>query len=88
MRSISVGGVNVKTGAGRVVINCATPDCASTAVILDFAGAPPKSVLLVKQRSGLPPKADFLLRARPGWAVPSGTGDVSAAAVDIAIPAP
>ena len=34
----------------------------------------------------LPANGAFLLRARPDWAAPSGVGDVSAVAEDIALP--
>ena len=87
LKSVTVSGVKVRAPEGRVTINCATPDCASVNMVLEFAGAPPKSLLLAEQRYGLPANAAFLLKARPDWAVPSGQGDVSVLAEDVAIPA-
>jgi len=79
--------VRVTAPQGRVLINCATPDCAGAHMVLDFSGPPPKSVALVEQRYGLPANGAFLLRARPDWAAPSDGGDVSAVATDVALPA-
>jgi hypothetical protein len=45
-----------------------------------------KSLLLAETRYGLPSDAAFLLKARPDWAVPSGQGVMSFAAVDVAVP--
>jgi hypothetical protein len=87
LKAVTVGSVRVTAPQGRVLINCATPDCAGAHMVLDFSGPPPKSVALVEQRYGLPANGAFLLRARPDWAAPSGGGDVSAVATDVALPA-
>jgi hypothetical protein len=85
LKSVTVGAVKVSAPQGPVLINCATPDCASAHMMLDFAGLPPKSLALIEQRYGLPANGAFLLRARPAWSAPSGMGDVSAATEDIAL---
>ncbi len=85
LRAVTIGDVHVAAGKDGVQINCGTPDCASVHMILDFSGPVPASLLLVEQRYGLPPNAAALARARPDWAVPSGQGDMSFIATDVAV---
>ena len=83
--SARIGDVTVTARDGRTVV-CATPDCASAHILLDFSGPVPASLLLVEQRYGLPQSASGVARARPDWAVPSGQGDMTFIAEDVAIP--
>jgi MFS family permease len=87
LRGGRIDGLEVVEPQGRLVINCATHDCARAHIVLTFAGSPPKTVTLVEQRYGLPPDAAPLLQARPDWAVPSQMGDVSAVMEDVNVPA-
>jgi hypothetical protein len=86
LKGVSIGAVHVAGGNGSVMILCGTPDCASAHLVLDFSGAVPGSVLLAEQRYGLPASTAKIARARPDWAVPSGQGDMSYVAQDIALP--
>ena len=86
LRGVSIGDEIVAVGDGRVLIACGTRDCAAAHLVPDFSGPVPGSLLLVEQRYGLPPNAAAVARARPDWAVPSGQGDVTFIASDIAVP--
>ena len=86
LEAVTVGGVRTPASGGEIIWNCATRDCASARVTLDFSGPVPKSLLLVEQRTGLPAKGAALLKARPNWVTPSQMGDVSVIATDVAIP--
>jgi hypothetical protein len=86
LSSVSIGDVHVAASSGRVMILCSTSDCASAHLVLDFSQPVPGSVLLTEQRYGLPAKAAKIVQARPDWAVPSGQGDMTYIAQDVAIP--
>jgi hypothetical protein len=89
LRSVTVNGAQVSDisgGGDRSLINCAGATCATAHVVMIFSGPVAKSVLVAETRYGLPADAAFLLKARPDWAVPSGPGDMSFAAADVAIP--
>jgi hypothetical protein len=86
LKSVMIGGQRMAVLPGRVLINCATRDCARAKLVLEFSGPMPGNILLVEQHYGLPPKADFLKRARPDWAVPSQGGDVTSVAEDMMVP--
>ena len=87
--SVRINDAPVQTISGsgeRNFIACSGTDCANAHVVLNFTGPVAKSVLLAETRYGLPSDAAFLLKARPDWAVPSGQGDMSFAAADVAVP--
>jgi hypothetical protein len=87
--SVTVNGAAVQGisgGGNRSLISCAGGTCATAHVVLTFTGPVAKSVLVAEERYGLPSDAAFLLKARPDWATPSGPGDMSFAAADVAIP--
>jgi hypothetical protein len=86
LSGVSIGDVYVAAGSGRTTIICATPDCASAHLGLDFSQPVPGSVLLVEQRYGLPANVAAVARARPDWAMPSGQGDMTLLAEDLTIP--
>ena len=55
-------------------------------MVLEFSGTVPKSLLLAETRYGLPKSAAAIVQARPDWAVPSGQGDMTYIATDVAVP--
>jgi hypothetical protein len=86
LSAVSIDDVHMAAKNGSVAIACSTPDCASAHLVLDFSGPVPGSLTLVEQRYGLPQSASGVARARPDWAVPSGQGDMTFIAEDVAIP--
>ena len=87
--SVSINDAPVQTISGngeRSFVSCGGKDCANAHIFLNFTGPVAKSVILAETRYGLPSDAAFLLKVRPDWAVPAGQGDMSFAAVDVAVP--
>ena len=87
--SVRTNDAPVQTISGsneRSFVSCGGRDCANAHIVLNFTGPVAKSVILAETRYGLPSDAAFLLKARPDWAVPAGQGDMSFAAVDVAVP--
>ena len=86
LAAITIGDVRQVTPEGQLLVACGTADCARLHMVLEFSGAVPKSLLLAETRTNLPPDAAAIVQARPDWAVPSGQGDVTLLAQDLAIP--
>jgi hypothetical protein len=86
LAAITIGDVRQVTPEGQLLVACGTADCARLHMVLEFSGAVPKSLLLAETRTNLPPSAAAIVQARPDWAVPSGQGDVTLLAQDLAIP--
>ncbi len=87
--SVSINDAPVQTISGsgeQNFVSCGGKDCANAHIVLNFTGPVAKSVILAETRYGLPSDAAFLLKARSDWAVPAGQGDMSFAAVDVAVP--
>jgi hypothetical protein len=66
-----------KTAANPVgtILACASNDCRTQTVTLDFASKKPVDIVLGEQRYGLPPDGQKLAAARPKEAVPSQNGN-------------
>jgi hypothetical protein len=86
LAAITVGDVRQVTPEGRLLVACGTADCARLHMVLEFSGAVPKSLLLAETRYDLPARAAVIAQARPDWAAPSGQGDMTLLAQDLAIP--
>jgi len=86
LAAITIGDVRQVTPEGQLLVACGTADCARLHMVLEFSGAMPKSLLLAETRTNLPPSAAAIVQARPDWAVPSGQGDMTLLAQDLAIP--
>jgi hypothetical protein len=83
---VRIAGAAMSGLQGPQFLYCATPDCATARIDLDFAKPPPRSLTLIEERFGLPAKAASLLKARPDWTVSSQQGDVTVLATRIALP--
>jgi hypothetical protein len=57
------------------VIACASYDCASQTITLDFSTAKPIDLTLAERHLGLPADGQKIVAARPKEAVPSQNGD-------------
>jgi hypothetical protein len=86
LKSVSFGGVTTAAPPGKISIVCVTPDCARGHLVLHLESSAPWKLLLRAERSGLPPQGAKLLAARPATATPSGAGDRTILAAEIAIP--
>ena len=61
---------------GTIVI-CATTDCATKTVLLNFASRKPVDLLIAEQRQGLPQDGAAIVAARPAQATASQSGDTT-----------
>jgi hypothetical protein len=79
LMSIDIHGEHLvapKDNDGDTVIACASRDCASEVVGLEFASRAAFKLAFGEQRYGAPPSAAKLIAARPKNAIPSQTGDI------------
>jgi hypothetical protein len=86
LAAITIGDVRQVIREGQVLVACGTADCAGLHMVLEFSGTVPKSLLLAETRYGLPKSAAEIVQARPDWAMPSGQGDMTYIATDVAVP--
>ena len=90
MRTIDIHGEHLvapKDNDGDTVLACASRDCASEVVGLEFASRAAFKLSFGEQRYGAPPFAAKLLAARPKNAIPSQTGDIVVLTNSIAVEA-
>ena len=79
IRAIDIHGEHLmapKDNDDDTVIACASRDCASEVVGLEFASRAAFKLAFGEQRYGAPPSAAKLIAARPKNAIPSQTGDI------------
>jgi hypothetical protein len=81
-----MAGVTAGAPPGKIAIACVTPDCARAHLVLRLDSSAPWKLLLRAERRGLPASGAKLLAARPASATPSGAGDRTILAAEIAIP--
>ncbi len=88
LKALRVNGLAMTPPAGKPVVIVCASGCKAAALVLTLGGADAAILRLASVWRGLAsPDGAKLQKARPGWAVPSQTGDVSLAAVNVEIPA-
>jgi len=87
LKSMTLNDTMVKAGGQATAISCATSDCGSAHIVLEFGSSTAVELTLVARRRGLPSQGARLLKARPATAVPSQGGDATLLTTTLMVPA-
>jgi hypothetical protein len=87
LRSVDIGSLHALAEGQVESIDCATPDCGRTRLVLHLGSSSSFDIILRSVHHGLPPRGIALLKARPPEAVQSQTGDTTLLIRKFTIPA-